>query len=114
MAEVEAHVCAKLADGACACPVALVHASLKDVADKIQILVLFVLGSSRTLSRTTTTRRGALVHEHLELVLDGVLFLDAIHRLTTCFQAQHNIVTPSADFPDLEYVRREHAEKRAV
>lgn len=99
MAQVEAHVRAELADGAGACPVALVNASLKDVADQIEILVLFVLARSRTLSRTAATPRGALVDEHLELVLDGVLFLNTVHRLATCSQPQHHIVTPSARLP---------------
>ena len=89
VAQIEAHVSAKLADGARACPVALVDTRLQDVPDQIQVLVFCVLLVGRSCLRTiggTCLSQGALVDKDLEFVLDSILFLDTIERLAICFE----------------------------
>lgn len=94
MAKIETHVRTKLSDGACARPVALVNAGLEDVANQVQVLVLFVLAGGRTVCYAIGSSCPVLlglVDKDLEFVLDRVVFFDAVHGLAACVTA-----TPSS------------------
>jgi hypothetical protein len=97
MAKIEAHLGSELADCSRARPVPLANTRRHDVADEVQVLVLLVLAARRScgdLRAGCALAFGALLDEHLELILDRVLFFDAIHWLAPCVEPTYKPLDP--------------------